>query len=149
MTDLFQVEFGRVSHGWMPVTISYGDKQLSFLASYTPVDSLTELVEALISALTFSETRIVRWNTEPIMFDFTFSIFQELAKLEVRKYPDHLRPPDVPAIFSIQAERVDLVTPYCRALKRLETQDDINSQWRHPFPTRQMRHLEELLSKQC
>jgi hypothetical protein len=74
MPDRFHARFELPAVGSLPVTLTANGDSLSFIASHTPYDSLSDLVTALISIVLTSSVDIsVRWNTEPVEYEFRFA----------------------------------------------------------------------------
>ena len=128
----------------MPVEL-IANEQFSFIASYTPYDSLTELVEALRSFLKSGQPRLARWNTEPVEYEFVFSEASNQAKLKVFKYPNHQRLESAAEIVFLRVtnSRISLVLSFWRALRAFETTNHLAHQWHWTFPTREMDLLKE------
>ena len=144
MSQRLRVRFGRAEHGWLPVELDAGDQHLAFVASYV-YDSLSQLVQALITLLAAEGLTIAKWNTEPAEYEFRFSPSEDAARLEVVEFADTRRvQAQGTTVFAIDASRREVVLPFWRALSALQTDAGFEQGWGTPFPSRDMR----LLSKQ-
>ena len=143
MSDSFRVRFEDISAGGLPVTLDAADEHLSFLASPIPYDSLAELVTALITVLAADTAQnTVRWNTEPVEYEFQFSIKNGGILLIIEQFPDSTRQDNTGQIaFTVHGSRIAIVLPFWRALRNMESKDGEIWQRYHPFPTSDMRKL--------
>lgn len=149
MSENFRVSFGDVKHGWMPVNLITNNQQFSFIASYTPYDSIAELVEALSSFIQRGYPKIVRWNTEPTEYEFIFSESNNQGMLKVLEYTNRQKFQNLEQIvFTFCSSRVLLVIPFWRALRDVETRYNFEKNWQRAFPKREMQLLKEQIHKQ-
>ena len=144
MSDSFRVRFGIMLADTLPVTLDAGNDHLSFLASPIPYDSLADLLSALITVLVADSVQIaVRWNTEPIEYDFEFSVENSSILLRIEEFPDSTRQRNTgQVVFSVHGSRAAIVLPFWRALRTMESKNHGMWQRHHPFPTSDMRKLE-------
>ncbi|MEH1943425.1 MAG: hypothetical protein V7L01_24835 [Nostoc sp.] len=149
MSENFRVRFGDINHGWMPVNLITNEQKFSFIASYIPYDSLAELVEALSLFLQLGYSKIVRWNAEPIDYEFLFSESNEQAMLRVIEYTNQLRVKNAKeVVFTFSGSRISLVIPFWRALRDIETRHGFEQKWQRPFPKQGMQLLKEQIHRQ-
>jgi hypothetical protein len=141
------VHFGIAKHGWLPVTLEGGDGDMSVSASFTPYNSLGELVDGLLSVLICTGERTVRWNTEPVEYHFRFTPTQSAMGFAVHRCADRRPAPGAPVVFAVQRQPADLARTFWRALRRLEGQPALESQWGRPFPALKVQRLRELLEE--
>jgi len=144
MSDTFRVRFGDMLISGLPVTLDAGNDHLSFLASPIPYDSLADLVTALITVLVAHTIQIaVRWNTEPIEYEFQFSVENDSILLRIEEFPDSTRQRNTGQIvFTVHGSRAAIVLPFWRALRAMESMNHGTWQRHHPFPTSDMRKLD-------
>lgn len=143
MAQEFKIFFSYPEHGWITVEICSQDKHLLFPASYTPYNSFFELLDALIAVVSGRDRAVVRWNTELIKYEFIFAKEDEELVLVIEKLIDNQHQNEV--VLKISSLDIYLVLPFWRALRRLETYDNFEQQWRLAFPKREMRLLENKL----
>lgn len=141
----FRVSFSKPEHGSMIVEVGCKEKNLFFVASYLPYCSIFDLVEGLIMFIKTSDTRIIKWNTEPVEYEFIFAKFENKTTFEVKRFPDSRRNEFEidEVLFRKNGSDKSIVIPFWRALRRLETYSDFENNWRRVFPKREM----ELLNK--
>ncbi|BAY76926.1 hypothetical protein NIES25_33840 [Nostoc linckia NIES-25] len=141
----FCVRFGDVNHGWLTVKLITQEQELSFAASYTPYDSLSELVDGLSLFLQTGASKLVRWNTEPIEYEFIFSKCDEQAQLQVLEYASSQQNQGTAkAVFKFSGSRESLTLAFWRALRDLETRVGFEQEWHRSFP----KHGMQLLGQQ-
>jgi hypothetical protein len=150
MSSRFHVRFKKPIADGLPIKLQTGDAILSFIASHTPYDSLSELVVALITVAASKYVHaLVRWSTEPIAYEFHFAGDSSAITLTVLRYPSHSRQRDRRQIvFAVSGQRSDIVLPFWRALRQIESQRITVEQWQHPFPSSELQklgvHIEQL-----
>ena len=143
----FHVRFEPARNGWLPVTIEAAHQRLAFEASFTPPDSLAQLIDTLLVVLSSDGTRSVTWYSEPVEYTFTFVSAADVVALIITTYPDYRRDARMGRnVLTIQADRTVLVRSFWRALRRIETQDDFVEQWRRPFPHDALAQLRAIFS---
>ena len=140
MPDRFRVRFELPAVGSLPVALTANGDSVSFIASHTPYDSLSNLVAALITiVLTDTVDISIRWNTEPVEYEFRFETDANDIILSVIRWPDSTRLRESSqSAFTARGSRMDIVLPFWRALRRLESQATTRWEWQHPFPDRDM-----------
>jgi len=121
------------------------DHTLSFIASHTPYDSLSDLVAALITiVLTDTVAISVRWNTEPVEYEFRFATDASDITLTVIQWPDSTRRREnSQSALTVRGSRMEIVLPFWRALRYLESQATSRWEWQYRFPDRDMRKLDK------
>jgi hypothetical protein len=145
MPDRFRVRFELPARGSLPVTLTANGDSLSFLASHTPYDSLSDLVTALISiVLTDSVDISVRWNTEPVEYEFRFATEGSDISLRVIQWPDWTRVREnSQSALTVRGSQMEIVLPFWRGLRHLESQASSRWEWQYLFPERDMRKLDK------
>src|SRR5262249_55895543 len=78
-------------HGWALVRLTAPGVSFECDASYTPRDSITDLVWAISALLAGEPDIVVTLNTEPEEFDFDFQCSAEVVRLEISRSPNHYR----------------------------------------------------------
>jgi len=145
MSNNYRVRFEKPVVGGLPITLTTNSNTVSFVASHTPYDSLSELVTTLITVV-LEDTihKPVRWNTEPIEYEFLFTTDGDTIAHTVIQWPDATRQRENSKIvFVMRGSRMEIALPYWRALRQLESHTTETWEWQHPFPTSDMRKLNQ------
>lgn len=140
----FRVRFESPKTGSMSVTLSQGDDVLTFTASV--YHSIGDLVGALSRiALLDTYHSSVLWYTEPGEYEFRFDIKSERTTFMVVEWPDddgrRLDYGNGRIALNVQGSRSEIVLPFWRALRQLESQITDRWEWNEPFPTHDMLEL--------
>uniref|UniRef100_A0A0C1N5B2 Uncharacterized protein n=1 Tax=Tolypothrix bouteillei VB521301 TaxID=1479485 RepID=A0A0C1N5B2_9CYAN len=84
----------------------------------------------------------MRWNTEPIEYEFIFSESDGQAQLEVVEYANSKRiKGKSQTVFHLNGSRKFLVLPFWRALRDVETRIAFEQKWQRSFPKLGMQQL--------
>jgi hypothetical protein len=145
----FHLQFERPVAGSLPVMLDTDELAFSFIPSYIPYDSLAELVSALI-AVVVNDTvdAVVRWNTEPTEYEFHFVgdaseiVFSVIQFLDSRRQQH-----DGHTVLALRGQRMEIVLPFWRALRELQSYEIPAEQWQHPFPAGDLDKLTALLQR--
>ncbi|WP_413200218.1 hypothetical protein [Nostoc piscinale] len=144
MTRAFKVDFSCPEHGWITVEMFSQEQQLLFSASYTPENSLCELLDALIALLNGQHQAVVRWNTEPIRYEFIFAQNDKQLTLDVVKLANlPINQQQNELVFKVKSSCISMVLAFWRALRHLESYENFAQHWVRSFPKREMRLLEK------
>jgi hypothetical protein len=150
MSEEFRIQFGDLLSGWLPIELLMGNQQLFFYASYTPYDSLRELLDALISFLAAEGQSTARWNTEPIEYDFVFIAGESVSSPEVVEYPDHRRRLDLgKTVYIANKSQMQIALPFWRQLRRVKYRPGFVDQWKRAFPSRELGVLHDFIKKKA
>jgi hypothetical protein len=145
MEQSLQVNFESPQSGWMSLSLESGDQRFIRVISWTPYDSVKELIEALLLLLKEEGERIVRWNSEPEEFDFRLKREEDSVSLEIVRYQDHRRLDSTSQVlFSVESSNVDICIPFWKALRDLRrriARDEFDKNWRRPFPYQELNQL--------
>jgi hypothetical protein len=145
MNQLFQVSLESPQHGFMSLRLSAGHERFVAVVSYTPYDSLRDLIAALCDALTSDCERIVKWNSEPEEFDFKLTARGDFIQLDIIRYPDHRRLAEASSVaFSFRGSKLETCWPFWKELRDLHrrtARDEFDRQWRSEFPERELQEL--------
>ncbi|MFN0108958.1 MAG: hypothetical protein ACKVZH_08890 [Blastocatellia bacterium] len=139
--EKLKVRFAEVKRGWMSVSITSLEQSLSFFPTYTPYDSISDLVNALYDFLSWSESEsIVRWNEQPGEYEFVFVNTGENAVLNIYEISERVSGRMRESVFSVSGLPLAIALPFWRALRDLETNPIHNyeAEWRRPFPSPEM-----------
>lgn len=117
----------RPSNGWLSVHLGVGDKAVDFSASDVPNNPIEELIDAIHCALG-NRDATVWWHLEPGGYYFEFSpvgnettlriLFSGDSDLEHRS-----------ELLSIQAPTKQLLVPFWRALRQLQSINAEEPHW--------------------
>ncbi|HEX8459263.1 MAG TPA: hypothetical protein VF656_18370 [Pyrinomonadaceae bacterium] len=147
MDEKLRVVFNSPQCGWMSLELRAGAHSLAETVSYTPYDSLADLIYALGKILGGEAEAIVRWAHDPDEMDFKFSASGDEARLEVAWYKNHLRVAGTGEnVFSFAGSRLDVCRPFWKALRGLRGDvevDEFARNWHREFPERELRRLTE------
>jgi hypothetical protein len=144
---VFKVYLGELAKNNLPIKLKTNNQEISFIASNIPYNSLSELVYALIAILTYKQFTVnVRWSTEPVEYEFCFSVKNKDASLVINKYPDSRRKQGTEeVIFSVTGSPINVALPFWRALRDFQSRPNEISPWIRFFPTKQMARLSETI----
>jgi hypothetical protein len=147
MSEKLRVSFNSPQCGWMSFELRAGVQSLVNAVSYTPYDSLRDLIDALSRLLSEDIHLTVKWAYEPDEADFNFRARGEQAGLEVKWYKNHLRLEGTgERVFFFEGSRLDLCHPFWKALRDMQSDmevDDFARNWGRKFPESEMRRLTE------
>ncbi len=145
MSEKLKITFDEPQHGWVGLTISYGDVSVTIVASYTPHDSFLELTNALRNLLLYEGEATVIWNEEPAESEIRFSRKNEEVKLDVWYDPDHRRDSERGNnILKVTGSYKEICHPFWRALRDLQgrfTAHELDTRWHRPFPSKEINML--------
>lgn len=135
-------------HGWCNMTISRsGEVVVDFDFSYTPVNSMDDLVDAIDSMLTEYTERVatVRFHLEPAAISFRFVKKENCISLRVTEEKDLTRTVgDVIEILSFEGTFSQVCTPFWRGLRKIQsryTEEECDKRWHRPFPYKAIENL--------
>ena len=133
----------------MSLSLTAEGQRLVMGASFTPYDSVRDLVEALSALLAGAGEVNVRWNCEPEEFDFKMVAAGDGVQFKVVRYPNHRRlRGSSRTVFSLGGSKLEICLPFWRALRDLRrriAEDEFDKNWRRPFPDSEMQQLTRLV----
>jgi hypothetical protein len=131
----------------MSFELKAGGQSLVNAVSYTPYDSLRDLIRALCALLSEDTEMTVRWAYNPDEMDFNFKAAGGEARLEVMWYKNQLRAEGTgERVFFFEGSRLDVCRPFWEALRDMQADvevDEFARNWRREFPAAEMRGLTE------
>lgn len=141
-----RVTFNSPQSGWMSMELRAGEKQFVEVVSYTPYDSVEELVNAVATiAVADTEEIVVHWAVHPDAFDFIFSAKGDEAGLRVVWRMEHRRVKgEGEEMFAHRGGRLEVCRAFWRALRRLQADADVDGyaqNWWREFPAHDMQEL--------
>jgi hypothetical protein len=130
----------------MSLELRAGERQFVEVVSYTPYDSVLELVNAVATiAVADADEMIVMWAINPDAFDFVFSAKGDEAALRVVWRAEHRRVKgEGEEVFAYRGGRLETCRAFWRALRRLQADAEVDEyarNWRREFPEHDMREL--------
>ena len=142
------VRFGVPTAGWMRVELETPSARFETLASYTPFDSIRELVEALIGIAHGTEGSVA-FSEEPARLAMVLTPRGNDVALVLTRFRDHRRiAGSGEVVLAIAAPRDVLLWAFWRGLRRLMgsvTPGEYKLQMHRPFPETEMMRLSALL----
>jgi hypothetical protein len=145
MSQKLRVSLESPQHGFMSLRLSSGKESFVTVVSYTPYDSLRDLIDGLCGVLDSDYDAIIKWNGEPEEFDFKLVARDDSVQFDIIRYPDHRRSYNLAStVFSFRGSKMDACLPFWKELRDLHSraiQDEFNRQWRREFPEREMQEL--------
>jgi hypothetical protein len=143
LSSKLKVAFDAPHGGWMGLTIRADTRAIALQMSYTPFDSLDEIVGALHGLTTYDDRRSVRISEEPEVCELRFERNNGTMDLEVcrRGSFQHRRRQ---MLLKTRGSTLEMCLPFWRALRSLQTgfsEKEFEFHWRRPFPTSEMDRL--------
>ncbi|MFN2456109.1 MAG: hypothetical protein ABR577_18045 [Pyrinomonadaceae bacterium] len=139
-----KVEFSAPQDGWLTVTLTAVERHLKFFPSHTPYDSISELVYALLKVVDGYGDAVVRWNDEPVEYEFLFKFEDDRVDFKVYTILDSVAGRMREEEFAFNGTLYEIVRPFWKALRDMESKQsfaDYKRQWREPFPESEMLEL--------
>jgi hypothetical protein len=127
----------------MRLIISADANVATLLASYTPFDTLGEMVDALHGLTTYDDRRLVRLSEEPEICELRFERENGTITLEVcRRASEQHRL--CRTLLKATGSVSEVCLPFWRALRSLQTrfsEEEFELRWKRPFPASGMERL--------
>jgi hypothetical protein len=131
-------------HGWLGLRLERLPDVVTFTASHTPCDSVSELAGVLLRVLRFGVAGEVAWNEEPTVTVTAFELDGDRVRLRVLAVPQGRR-----AMLLEHDDTVHSVaTAFVSGLHRLDAdcaEGQYEAGWGHPFPRDAVAQLYRLL----
>ncbi|RYZ17738.1 MAG: hypothetical protein EOO70_01080 [Myxococcaceae bacterium] len=123
--ERLQVQLGEPHAGWLPVELRAADRSFAAIFSYTPYDSLHELVTWLLGLCAGAPTGAVHWNTEPTFYLFEATPLDgDRVRFDVVRHERRTHDTRRTVVFTHEDSPVTIARTFWRALRRLETSAD-------------------------
>jgi hypothetical protein len=142
VSSTFAVHLDPPRNGWIRVTLRATSAPVEIFASYSPADSMNELVDALIDVSHETEARVT-FNSEPERFALTMRPQADAVELTVTRHADH-RESDGTQTMTVVVPSEELLWAFWRALRAMMgaiTPQDYRLQFRHELPETALRRL--------
>jgi hypothetical protein len=145
----FHISLESPQCGWMALSVTGGEGFVRYGASYTPYDSLGDLLDSVTALLQGQDSIIVKWETEPEQYDWHFQREGEQITLRIIYYPDHRRTRELAReVFVYSLPLIELardIEAEVRELQERAERDVFESNWRREFPTAELAQLSAAL----
>lgn len=142
MLGKLSIYFDDPEHGWVGMTISYGDRVIHIIASFTPGDSFLDLTNTLHNLLLYELQAVVTWYEEPAETELRFSRSGDVIRLEVYEYADHHRDfGKGRRVLDLSGSYEEICIPFWRALRSLQgrfSAKELDARWHRPFPSQEI-----------
>lgn len=143
-----KVEIEAPEHGWTNVKLSTEENTYEFFPSDVPIDSISELVNAMLEILNGNNQSKVYWNDEPIEHNFIFSIENGYCNFKVYEVFESVGGKKLIEKFSFRATKYKVLRPFWKALcdlKSKQSLEDYEKHWGNPFPTNEILEIKQKL----
>lgn len=151
MDNKLRARFDKPEHGWVGLTISYGDLVIEIIGSYMPTNSFESLSDALHTLLLYEGSASSIWYEEAPEIELLFSRFGEIVNLKIIQYPDYRRGIKQGEVhLEISASYDDICIPFWRALRDLQdrfTHEELESGWHRTFPSIEINNLTDAIKE--
>jgi hypothetical protein len=146
---MLKADFGDPENGWVSLALEDETAEVQVLASFTPGDSLLDLVRALHALLQEDGERTVTWYEEPRETDLRLLKCGDEIELSVHRYSGRRRVPGVAdVVLRASGSYRQVCRPLWRALRELQgrfTEEELRKRWHRDFPTRELQKLTEAI----
>lgn len=150
MAGVMRLDISPPVHGWIAVRLIAPGVDLDYVASFTPRDSIGDLVRAADGLVVGLPEQVVTWNTEPIEYEFRFTTVDGRTKFEVYRFLDHRRQGPGMLLSVVGEDALTVARCVWRGLRRLQgivSENEFAMAWGHPFPVTKVKQLGEQLRK--
>lgn len=145
MSQPFLVSIESPQSGWVSLSLKGGGQEFVTAMAHGPYDSLHDLIAGLTALAAGPHSFTVKWNREPVEYDFRIESAGEEVRLEVVRYRDHRRLKEQSrVVFECRAKRPDFVLPFWKELRQLRRRSEtdlFDQNWRRPFPHEEFREF--------
>lgn len=121
--------------GWAQATIIHNSDELSVSASYTPMDTIRDFVDAVSSLKTAASAHCC-WFQEPGEMHWQFLRSKDRIVIEIIRFAGK-HAPDGVTLFKAETRWVDFATQVLASMLKMRDSlgvDGYEREWRHPFP---------------
>ncbi|HEY1013877.1 MAG TPA: hypothetical protein VGE07_14295 [Herpetosiphonaceae bacterium] len=149
-----RVRFGEPARGWLAVSLSGDGRELEFVASAVPADSLSDLADALLVAASGAPAAVA-WHEEPGAIIFGFRMDKGKLAFAAWREPsfsggrESAGGAEQTPLFAAQAPPAAILRPFWKALRDLQAasaQEEHQASWGHRFPERAVARLGDWLA---
>lgn len=129
----------------MAMSVTGGDGSARYGAAHQPFDSLGDLLRGVTALLNDQDALTVQWNAEPEQYDWQLQKEGGEVALRIIYYPDqHRAPEEAQEVFAYRLPLNDLagdLEAEVRELQARAERDVFESNWRRPFPAKELAQL--------
>lgn len=143
-----KVEIDAPEHGWTHVKLRSGDSFYEFFPSDVPVDSIKELLDAMLEILNGNKESKVYWNDEPVEHNFIFAAENELCGIKIYEVFESIAGKNLEERFSFSGTKYEVLRPFWKALcdtKSKQSLDEYEKHWGNSFPSAEMLEIKQKL----
>jgi hypothetical protein len=119
-----------------------------FFPSDVPIDSIGELIKAMLEVLNGNNQSKVYWNDEPVEHNFIFTVENEVCNFKVYEVFESVAGKNLKERFSFNGTKYEVLRPFWKALcdmKSKQSLDEYEKHWGKPFPTNEMLEIKQKL----
>lgn len=139
-----KVEISPPENGWTHIKLISNNSSYEFFPSDVPIDSIAELISAILGILNGKTETEVYWNDEPVIHNFLFSYKNDICYFEVIEVSGSKRIEK----FSFNGTKYKVLYPFWKALtymKSKQTTKDYKFHWGNDFPENDLLEIEKEL----
>ena len=143
-----KIEIEAPKHGWTHVKVDSKNNLYEFFPSDVPIDSIGELVKAMLEILNGNNQSKVYWNDEPVEHQFFFTIEKEFCVFKVYEVFESINGSNLEEKFSFKGTKYEVLRPFWKALcdmKSKQSLEEYEKHWGNSFPTNEMFEIKEKL----
>lgn len=143
-----KVEIETPKHGWTHIKLNSENSSYEFFPSDVPIDSISELVKAMLEILSGNNESKVYWNDEPTEHTFIFTDKNEFCDLKVYEVFESVAGKNLEERFSFSGTKYEVLRPFWKALCGMKSKlslDEYEKHWENPFPTNEMLEIKQKL----
>lgn len=116
---MLKIEFEEPTHGWLPVKMTLNDIEECFKASDIPLNPISQLEDALFSAITGNGDE-VWWHLEPGGYYLNIHRENHNYRLKLEYSPDSKKQ-SREDVFDITGSFKEIIVPIWRSLRSLQS----------------------------
>jgi hypothetical protein len=143
-----KVEIDAPEHGWTRVKLDSENGSYQFFPSDIPIDSISELVKAILEILNGNNQSKVYWNDEPVEHNFIFTVENEVCYFKVYEVFESVAGRNLEERFSFRGTKYEVLRPFWKALcemKSKQSLDEYEKHWGNAYPTNEMLEIKQKL----
>ena len=149
MSSTLKVEFDDPHAGWVGLTIRADTDAITLRISYTPFNTLDEMISAVHGLTTYDDRKSVRLSEEPEVCELRFECNKSTIDLEVCRRAS-FQHPRCQTLLKTRGSTLEMCLPFWRALRNLQTRfsdTEFEQRWCRPFPASGMDELTKHLRR--
>lgn len=143
-----KVEIDAPENGWTRIKLNSESYSYEFFPSDVPIDSISELVKALLEILRGSKKAKVYWNDEPVEHNFIFDCENGNCEFKVYEVFESVSERNLTEKFSFDGKKYDVVRPFWKALGDMQSKQSLKEyekHWGNLFPANEMIEIKQKL----